>query len=81
MGEQMVLDPCCGSRMMWFDKSDPRTIPWVSDGIDVGLVVVNAPHRVVGRAGAHRSHPPGSDIVPMLSAKGDKVASNPIVPT
>lgn len=26
-GEQMkVLDPCCGSRMMWFDKSDPRVI-------------------------------------------------------
>ncbi len=19
-----VLDPCCGSRMMWFDKADPR---------------------------------------------------------
>ena len=21
-----VLDPCCGSRMMWFDKSDPRAV-------------------------------------------------------
>ena len=21
-----VLDPCCGSRMMWFDKEDPRTV-------------------------------------------------------
>ena len=21
-----VLDPCCGSRMMWFDKSDPRAL-------------------------------------------------------
>jgi len=21
-----VLDPCCGSRMMWFDKADPRAI-------------------------------------------------------
>ena len=21
-----VLDPCCGSRMMWFDKSDQRTL-------------------------------------------------------
>lgn len=21
-----VLDPCCGSRMMWFDKQDPRAI-------------------------------------------------------
>lgn len=22
----LVLDPCCGSRMMWFDKADPRAI-------------------------------------------------------
>ena len=22
MSEQMVLDPCCGSRMMWFNKAD-----------------------------------------------------------
>lgn len=21
-----VLDPCCGSRMMWFDKADQRTL-------------------------------------------------------
>ena len=21
-----VLDPCCGSRMMWFDKADPRAL-------------------------------------------------------
>lgn len=21
-----VLDPCCGSRMMWFDKADPRAV-------------------------------------------------------
>lgn len=21
-----VLDPCCGSRMMWFDKQDPRVL-------------------------------------------------------
>ena len=21
-----VLDPCCGSRMMWFDKQDPRIL-------------------------------------------------------
>lgn len=21
-----VLDPCCGSRMMWFDRDDPRVI-------------------------------------------------------
>lgn len=21
-----VLDPCCGSRMMWFDKNDSRAV-------------------------------------------------------
>ena len=26
MTTQQILDPCCGSRMMWFDKSDPRVI-------------------------------------------------------
>ncbi len=26
MGEKMVLDPCCGMRMMWFDKADQRTV-------------------------------------------------------
>ena len=24
--QAQVLDPCCGSRMMWFDKADQRTI-------------------------------------------------------
>lgn len=24
--ENAVLDPCCGSRMMWFDKQDPRGV-------------------------------------------------------
>lgn len=23
---QTILDPCCGSRMMWFDRADPRVI-------------------------------------------------------
>ena len=23
---QLVLDPCCGSRMMWFDKTDQRCL-------------------------------------------------------
>lgn len=23
---QLVLDPCCGSRMWWFDKEDPRAV-------------------------------------------------------
>ncbi len=22
----LVLDPCCGSKMMWFDKGDPRVV-------------------------------------------------------
>lgn len=26
MSEANVLDPCCGSRMMWFDKADPRAV-------------------------------------------------------
>lgn len=26
MSAPLVLDPCCGSRMMWFDKADPRVI-------------------------------------------------------
>ena len=26
MSTSSVLDPCCGSRMMWFDKKDPRAI-------------------------------------------------------
>lgn len=26
MLEKSVLDPCCGSRMMWFNKADPRAV-------------------------------------------------------
>lgn len=26
MSKPVVLDPCCGSRMMWFDKRDPRAL-------------------------------------------------------
>lgn len=26
MMDQLVLDPCCGSRMMWFDKDDSRAV-------------------------------------------------------
>jgi len=25
-GVNMILDACCGSRMMWFDKADPRAV-------------------------------------------------------
>ena len=26
MNDATVLDPCCGGRMMWFDKADPRAL-------------------------------------------------------
>lgn len=26
MTEQTILDMCCGSRMFWFDKQDPRAV-------------------------------------------------------
>ncbi len=26
MGEPVVLDPCCGSRMFWFDRCDERAV-------------------------------------------------------
>ncbi len=26
MIEQLILDPCCGSRMFWFDKADDRVV-------------------------------------------------------
>lgn len=26
MSQSAVLDPCCGSRMMWFDQHDPRCL-------------------------------------------------------
>lgn len=26
MSEQTILDMCCGSRMFWFDKQDPRAV-------------------------------------------------------
>lgn len=26
MTEQTILDVCCGSRMFWFDKTDPRAV-------------------------------------------------------
>ena len=26
MSTAEILDPCCGSKMMWFDKQDPRVI-------------------------------------------------------
>lgn len=26
MSEKKILDPCCGSKMMWFDKSNPSVL-------------------------------------------------------
>ncbi len=26
MSEQTILDMCCGSRMFWLDKTDPRAV-------------------------------------------------------
>jgi hypothetical protein len=26
ISEKIILDPCCGGRMFWFDKQNPRTI-------------------------------------------------------
>lgn len=38
-----VLDPCCGSRMMWFDKADPRAI--FGDARSATIVVTDRTHR------------------------------------
>jgi SAM-dependent methyltransferase len=26
MNEKLILDPCCGSKMMWFDKDNPNVV-------------------------------------------------------
>ena len=41
-----VLDPCCGSRMMWFDKADPRAI--FGDRRSETLTVTDRSHREDG---------------------------------
>lgn len=41
-----VLDPCCGSRMMWFDKDDSRTI--FGDQRSETLTVTDRSHREDG---------------------------------
>lgn len=37
-----VLDPCCGSRMMWFDREDPRAV--FGDLRDETLIVTDRTH-------------------------------------
>lgn len=44
--EAQVLDPCCGSRMMWFDKADPRAI--FGDRRSETLTVTDRSHREDG---------------------------------
>jgi len=41
-----VLDPCCGSRMMWFDKQDPRAV--FGDRRSETIVVTDRTHREDG---------------------------------
>lgn len=44
--EAQVLDPCCGSRMMWFDKADPRAI--FGDRRSETITVTDRSHREDG---------------------------------
>lgn len=41
-----VLDPCCGGRMMWFNKADPRAI--FGDQRSETIVVTDRSHREDG---------------------------------
>lgn len=49
MPKAMVLDPCCGSRMMWFDRDSPVVI--FGDNRDAVLTVTDRSH---GRADGKR---------------------------
>lgn len=42
----LVLDPCCGSRMMWFDKTDPRAV--FGDRRSETVTVTDRTHREDG---------------------------------
>ena len=44
--EQVVLDPCCGSRMMWLDKGDQRCL--FGDQRSETIVVTDRSHREDG---------------------------------
>lgn len=44
--EQRVLDPCCGSRMFWFDKNDPRAV--FGDVREETITVIDRTHREDG---------------------------------
>lgn len=53
MGRQMqqVLDPCCGTRMMWFNKTDPRAI--FGDQRRETITVTDRTHREDGTRTLH----------------------------
>lgn len=51
----VVLDPCCGSRMMWFDREDPRAV--FGDLRDETVVVTDRSHGKVAGQRAVRIHP------------------------
>lgn len=42
MAETTILDPCCGSRMMWFDRNNPAVI--FGDNRDTVLTVTDRSH-------------------------------------
>lgn len=46
-----VLDPCCGSRMMWFDKRDTRAI--FGDARSETITVTDRTHRTDGTRTLH----------------------------
>lgn len=52
MPETRILDPCCGSRMMWFDRNNPAVI--FGDNRDTVLTVTDRSHgRVDGKRVIH----------------------------
>ena len=54
----LVLDPCCGSRMFWFDRSDSRAV-----FADCRAETVTVPDRSHGKADGTRSITVAPDVV------------------
>lgn len=48
---KLILDPCCGSRMMWFDKNDPRAL--FGDQRRETITVTDRTHREDGTRTLH----------------------------
>lgn len=51
MNRPAVLDPCCGGRMMWFDKQDQRCL--FGDLREESIVVTDRTHRDDGTRVVH----------------------------